>query len=307
MIRFDRGNVGFGRHQTFSLRYGWLSKAFRAVERDPTILRSDIAIADLGVGKNMVESMGYWLRACRLLEPSTEVVPTELGQLIFAHDGVDPYLEDEATIWLLHWLICSNPTQATSWYWFFNKFHKVEFSAEEIQTALIDYVKDQVKEERQASASTLKNDAILLPRMYSRSSISKSKPIEDALDSPFALLGLISQSGRERFFSSVPSYRDALPTEIVGFAVLELLDALSVESFLVEDLLYSRGDLPAPGSIFRLTEQALIGKLEQLVDVFPGYFRLDDTAGLHQLFRTQPISGLEMLRAYYQPYIGEVA
>ena len=100
MIRFDRGNVGFGRHQTFSLRYGWLSKAFRAVERDPTILRSDIAIADLGVGKNMVESMGYWLRACRLVEPSTEVVPTELGQLIFAHDGVDPYLEDEATIWL---------------------------------------------------------------------------------------------------------------------------------------------------------------------------------------------------------------
>ena len=307
MIGFDRGNVGFGRHQTFSLRYGWLSKAFRAVERDPTILRSDIAIADLGVGKNMVESMGYWLRACRLVQPSTEVVATELGQLLFAHDGVDPYLEDEATIWLLHWLICSNPTQATSWFWFFNKFHKVEFSAEEVQTALHDYVKDQVQEKEQPSVSTLKKDANLLPRMYSRSSVAKSKPIEDALDSPLTLLGLVSQSGRQRFFSSAPKQRDSLPPEIMGFAILELLDALSVESLLVEDLLYSRGELPAPGSIFRLTEQGLIGKLEQLVDAYPAYFRLDDTAGLHQLFRTQSISALEMLEAYYQSYIGEVA
>ena len=153
MIRFDRVDVAFGRHQTFPLRYGWLSKAFRAVEQDPRIFRSDAAIAELGVGKNMVESMAYWLRACRVIEAPTEVTPTELGKLLFAHDGADPYLEDEATIWLLHWLICSNPTQATSWYWFFNKFHKAEFSAEEIQTALSDYVKDQVKEERQASAS----------------------------------------------------------------------------------------------------------------------------------------------------------
>ena len=306
-MRFDRGNVAFGRHQTFPLRYGWLSKAFRAIENDPTILKSEKAIADLGVGKNMVESMSYWLRACRLIEPGGKLSSTQLGDLIFGSDGVDPYLEDEATIWLLHWLICSNPTQATSWFWFFNKFHKVEFSAEEIQTALNDYVTDQVEEKHQGSASTRKNDAILLPRMYSRSSISKSKPIEDALDSPFTLLGLVTQSGRERFFSSVPQHRDVLPAEILGFAVSELFDVQSVESLLVEDLLYSRGDLPSPGSIFRLTEQALIAKLEHLVEAFPAHFRLDDTAGLHQLFRTQPISGLEILRAYYQPYIGAVA
>ena len=307
MMRFDRGNVAFGRHETFPLRYGWLSKAFRAIEADPAILRDDRAIADLGVGKNMRNSMAYWLRACRLIEPSQHVFPNKLGQLVFSRNGADPYLEDEATIWLLHWLICSNPTQATSWFWFFNKFHKVEFSAEEVQTALNDYVKDQVQEKEQPSSSTLKSDANLLPRMYSRSEVAKSKPIEDALDSPFTLLGLVSQSGRQRFFSSAPQQRDALPSEIMGFAVLELLDALSVESLLVEDLLYSRGDLPAPGSIFRLTEQALIGKLEQLVDAYPAYFRLDDTAGLHQLFRTQPISALEMLQAYYQSYIGEVA
>ena len=76
---------------------------------------------------------------------------------------------------------------------------------------------------------------------------------------------------------------------------------------LIEDLLYSRGDLPAPGSIFRLTEQALIAKLELLVDSYPEYFRLDDTAGLHQFFRTQPIAGLEILKTYYEVFAGEAA
>lgn len=307
MIRFDREKAVFGRHQTFPLRYGWLAKAFKAIEQDPMILRSELAIADLGVGSNMVQSMDYWLRACRLVESSQQATPSEVGRLIFASDGADPYLEDEATIWLLHWLICSNPAQATSWYWFFNKFHKVEFGAEEIHTALIDFVKDQVKEKRQITEATLRKDASLLPRMYSRSSVARSKAIEDVLDSPFSLLGLISQSGRERFFSSVPSQREALPPEIMGFAVLELLDELSVESLLVEDLLYSRGDLPSPGSIFRLTEQGLIAKLEELVEAFPAYFKLDDTAGLHQLFRIQSISSLEILKLYYRPYLGEAA
>ena len=306
-MRFERAQVAFGRHQTFSLRYGWLSKAFRAIERDPKVLRSEIAIADLGVGKNMVESMGYWLRACRLLNPGVDAQATELGAFIFAADGVDPYLEDEATIWLLHWLICSNPTQATSWFWFFNKFHKVEFGADEIQTALQDYVKDQVKEERQPSSGTLKNDGILLPRMYARSATSKGSPVEDSLDSPFVLLSLVTQSGRERYFSSLPGVRDALPSEILAFAILELFDSIGAESMLIEDLLYSRGDLPAPGSIFRLTEQALIAKLELLVDSYPEYFRLDDTAGLHQFFRTQPIAGLEILKTYYEVFAGEAA
>ena len=116
----------------------------------------------------------------------------------------------------------------------------------------------------------------------------------------------LSESGRERFYSSIPSYRDGLPPEIIGFAILELLETLSAESLLVEDLLYSRGDLPSPGSIFRLTEQGLITKLEQLVDAF--LIILD--------WMTQPVciscsefnlGALEILRTYYQPYLGEAA
>ena len=45
---------------------------------------------------------------------------TKVGQKIFDDkNGIDPYLEDDSTIWLLHWLLCSNP-RATIFYYFFD-------------------------------------------------------------------------------------------------------------------------------------------------------------------------------------------
>ena len=96
-MRFERDKVAFGRHQTFAVRYGWLSKGFQALKRDPNILRSEEAVAELGVGKNMVESITYWLRAFQLVEEDS-FKPTDLGVKLFSARGFDPYLEDEATI-----------------------------------------------------------------------------------------------------------------------------------------------------------------------------------------------------------------
>ena len=43
-------------------------------------------------------------------------------------------------------------------------------------------------------------------------------------------------------------------------------------------------NFPALGSIFRLTENDLVTKLEQLVDYIPGIFEIRETAGMHQLY-----------------------
>ena len=50
-MKFDGTKVAFGRHQTFAVRYGWLSKGFQAVKKNPNILRSEEAVEVLGVGK----------------------------------------------------------------------------------------------------------------------------------------------------------------------------------------------------------------------------------------------------------------
>ena len=68
-MKFTKNKVAFGRHQTFAVRYGWLSKGFQAIVADRGILKSEDAIAKLGVGKNMVESIGYWLGVLGFFRP----------------------------------------------------------------------------------------------------------------------------------------------------------------------------------------------------------------------------------------------
>ncbi len=182
-MKFSSDKVAFGRHETFALRYSWLTKGFHALQEKPTVFDDDDAVVDLGVGRNMVSSIRYWLRACQLITPQKPDEPQTIGDLIFDYEnGWDPYLEDEATIWLVHWLLATNATLATSWFWFFNRFHKPEFTGQELQTALSDFIKEQVVENKRPAAGTIKNDALLLPRMYCSGLIAPDTLIRDNIN-----------------------------------------------------------------------------------------------------------------------------
>lgn len=298
-MKFNPGRMAFGRHETFAVRYGWLSKGFQAMAENGKIFESDEATVKLGVGKNMVSAIKYWLRACRMINP-VENIPTDLGKAILSEEGFDPYLEDEATIWLLHWLLATNAELATSWYWFFNRFHKPEFTGQELSTALTDFVNDQVTNKKKPSASTLKNDATLLPRMYTQSRGNTRTPFEEALDSPFALLKLVTQSSGGRSYQSRPSSRPDLPLGVLGFAVCEMFEMKQTPAIPVEDLMYSKDNYPAIGSVFRLTENDLVTKLEKLVEFIPGTFDIRDTAGQHQLYLSGTIGAIAFVNKHYE-------
>src|SRR5436190_23316117 len=130
----------FSGHETFPFRYPWLKKGFDAVCENGNIFLRDDAITTLGVGKNMVRSIRHWCLAAGILKESYKVagalLPTELGNLLFADDGPDPYLEDPATLWLLHWQIASNRARATTWFWTFSHFNEPEFTRETLTSAL---------------------------------------------------------------------------------------------------------------------------------------------------------------------------
>ena len=102
---------------------------------DPTIFSSENASVTLGVGKNMVSSIRHWCNVARLIKADSHqrgrLVPTELGKSIFDDkDGFDPYLDDPATLWLIHWQISTNINQATAWYWAFNILRESQFAVE---------------------------------------------------------------------------------------------------------------------------------------------------------------------------------
>lgn len=299
-MKFNPDKMAFGRHETFAVRYGWLSKGFQAItsKDGSSIFESDEATVKLGVGKNMVTAIKYWLRACRMIDP-VESLPTELGHALLSEEGLDPYLEDEATIWLLHWLLATNTELATSWYWFFNRFHKPEFTGQELTTALIDFVNDQVTSRKKPSASTLKNDAVLLPRMYTQSKGNTRTPFEEALDSPFALLKLVTQSAGGRSYQSRPGPRADLPLGVLGFAVCEMFEMKNTSAIPVEDLMYSKDNYPAIGSVFRLSENDLVAKLERLIDFKPGVFDVRDTAGQHQIYLPGKINAIDFVKKHY--------
>lgn len=89
----------FARHETFHPRFGWLTKGFDHAAADPKVFGRDDAPVRLGVGKNMVRSIRYWCHAFKLLAADQ---PTEFGKQLLGEQGWDTYLEDPASLWLLH-------------------------------------------------------------------------------------------------------------------------------------------------------------------------------------------------------------
>ena len=48
----------FSGHETFALRYGWLNKSYNSLDYKEK--NEENLVVDLGVGKNMVNSIKYW-------------------------------------------------------------------------------------------------------------------------------------------------------------------------------------------------------------------------------------------------------
>ena len=304
-VKLTGSTTAFGRHESFPLRFGWITKGLKALAEDSNVFTREDATVILGVGKNMVVSIRYWLQATRIAhrDPKTNILtPTPIAEIVFGDDG-DPYLEDEGTIWLLHWLLATNPRDATAIYWFFNHFHKPVFTTTEVATALTDFAKRELS--LKTSTTTLKGDAQLVLRMYSRKPTNARVTLEDTLDSPLAMLDLQERMDT-RTWRAVPMERAELPLDVFAFAIAELYEHGKVSQLAVSDLMYSDAEHCAPGAVFRMTEDGLVGKLEALCEAYPQALRLDRTAGVFQLYKIAPLDSFEILKARYAA-IGRLA
>lgn len=305
-MKLKVNKTAFGRHETFFCRLGWLTKGFwKAHEfsqsNDLDFFRQDEAVVALGAGKNMVSSIKYWLQASLLFEQeSGRLKPTELGHLLMgteSMEGWDAYLEDKNTLWLIHWLIASNAELATTFFWFFNFYHKSSFTQEELKTALSDFVRDNI--ESMPSAATLKNDVSVLIRMYAKVQVDKKTTVEETLDSPLVELDLIQPKISKEFSSPVRS-NDISPN-IIGYALSEIFMQKKSTSISVEELIYSREMNVAIGAVFRLPENSALAHIEKAIELIPGNFEIRETAGIHQVYKLRDeIESIKYLELYYE-------
>ena len=274
----------FSGHETFPFRYPWLKKGFDAVSNDGSMFVRDDAITTLGVGKNMVRSIRHWCLAAGILEESNKegLRPSELGKLILANDGLDPYLEDPASLWLIHWQIASNRSRATTWFWTFSHFHEPEFTREALGSALFNWT--QTLPGKLVAESSVKRDVDVFLRTYIPSQQSKSNLTEDSLDCPLIELGLIVHSTGSPLYRFHRGLQQALPDGVLLYSVLEFWDEYASTSgtLSVQDL----AKQPAsPGRIFKIDESSLVERLEGIEKLTDGAVSFNETAGIRQLYR----------------------
>lgn len=271
----------FARHETFHPRFGWLKKGYDLAIADPGIFLRDDAPVLLGVGKNMVRSIRYWCIAFKVLTEEThQSLPTSFGHQLLGESGWDPFLENPASLWLLHWHLLKSPCFATTWSYIFNVFQSAEFTTE----ALLDNLQGYADSFNSRTAeSSLKKDISCLLRMYAEQE-SRKGPTEDSIDCPFTELRLLYSIGSGRRYGFQVGFKETLPSEIVVAACLEFAAMENADSKAMG--LSRLAHLPgSPGRVFKLSEAAIAESIEQVArqrheqaDLF-----LSDGAGLLQL------------------------
>jgi hypothetical protein len=293
----------FSGHESFPIRFTWLTKAVRRCEDEDQrdlFSRTD-AMVTLGVGKNMVRSMRSWALATGMLEPESEegrvkhLRPTVLGTLLFGQEGRDPFMEDPATIWLLHWSLASNQRMAT-WFWTFNELRDTEFERGLLVKHLLRASREISR--REIAQDTIERDVDCFLRTYVPSDPDKRLSREELLDCPLTELGLIRRSGSPNTFTFVRGRHDSLSSEIFCYCLLNFWNKRASESksLRFDEVAYSAG---SPGQVFKLTENALVERLHHLGSLTGNRVRYDDTSGLRQIFREKYVEPITLLHKHY--------
>ena len=287
----------FSGHETFPLRISWLKKAVEAVHDDPEIFRSDEAIAEFGVGKNMVRSIRHWGMATGVLKPHpTERYAhavTDFGEYLIGESGKDPYCEDPATLWLLHWQLCHTPEHCTLWYYVFGHWRSNTLELGTLQPALRRWLEDH--EVPIPSAATLKRDFQCLINTYVPP--RRSNNLEDSLGCPLSSLGLIQEKDGLHYLQE--HHQTRLVPEVFAYGVLDYWKRVAPnrDSLSIEDTLNRNA---SPGRIFLLSEDRAFDLISQVGRMERPPFEYQDSAGVRQLVRTdKEVDKRAMLDQYY--------
>ena len=297
----------FSGHETFSLRYGWLKKAFDAVQESkdiednrPVFTGSD-AIARFGVGKNMVASMRHWANVTGIIDESTSqkhINTTRLGQFIFGEQGVDQYMEYPATLWLIHWHLCGRDTK-TTWFWTFHYLPAIFFERETVFKGIKKLAQDC--RWPRASDTTIQRDIACFIRTYVAQSSPGKASYEDELDSPLTELGLIKPGGRRDEFRFMRGPKPSLGPGVFCYAVNDFWNRSfsKANTLSFEALNHEPG---SPARVFLLEENDMVEMLASLEEISDGAYSWSETAGLKQLIRNERLGTGKILEYVKRDY-----
>ena len=226
----------FSGHDTFHCKEQWILKGLQLIEKeeDMSIFKDLSAIPKLGVGKNMVSSIHYWLRAFNVLDENDEV--SELGNFLFLVEKLDPFLENEGSLWLLQYYLCSRD-YASIFKIIFSDYFSDKATLDFSEYQILNFIKRQLinKKQKSVAEKTLNSDFKVFIRTYV-SPKKNEKTVEDDFSAPLLSLNLVSDTGRKNSDNQIV-YRinrvrhEGISSEIFAYCLLNEFKADNSVSF----------------------------------------------------------------------------
>jgi hypothetical protein len=280
----------FSGHDSFQCRQLWLKKGYDYVQEGKNFNDED-AVVQLGVGKNMVSSIRFWLKAFNIID--NKDIPTEFGKRLFDDEnGYDPFLEDEASLWLLHYQLVKN-SFASIYSIIFNEFRKEKlfFNKE----TFVNYVKriGESNPDLNFNENTVAKDFIVFANLYKID--PESKDVEDSFSGILSEIELLKTTGKgkEEQFYIENTERDNLPEAVVLYTILD--NSNYGNSISLNSLEF---DLNSPGSIFALNRSGLMNKISEIASEFKN-ITFTDQAGIKELQFKNKSDAYKILDTYY--------
>lgn len=279
----------FSGHESFSCKSLWLKKGYDFVVNGKNFNDPE-AVVELGVGKNMVTSIRYWLKVFGICENDKT---TKLGHFLFdSKNGKDCYVEDLATLWLLHFNLVFLQ-EATLYNLFFCSFQKERsvFDREQLAT----YVKVKLTEKGKLNLynqNTVKKDIGVLLSNYLLPLNPSSNEDYFSLLIDLDLIRQSSENNKSYYFN-IDGKRKVIE-EVFLYALIKLREKLGDNSIPFE-VIYEN-----IGVIFCLTDYETIELLKIIVNNYSKYISYSDVAGIRQVQFIGEIDGYQVLKNYYE-------
>lgn len=238
----------------------------------------------LGVGKNMVASIRFWLRAFGL---SNMDDVTKIADYLFNSDtGRDPYSEDLNTLWLLHFLLV-NYRVASLYNLVFVDYQRErkEFTRSELQTYIRR--KCSVPEQKNVyNENTVKKDIGVLLKNY-----VSPKDLKNIEDFSALLIGLnlIISKPQDTYYFREVTVKEIAP-EVILFALLSLGDS---------EMTISLDGLQRISLMFCLPMISLIEIIRSLEQLYPGAIVFSDNSGIKNVQFRIELDKFDVLDNYY--------
>lgn len=268
-------------------------------------------MVELGVGKNMVRSIRYWAQSAGVVASAGRNLGyrlTEFATLVLDEQrGLDPYLEDIRTLWLIHWKLATNlGFPLLAWDFLINRWHEPDLTESSAVEALR---RETIKNGDELSLTTVSKHFESFLHTYVPTKGRKGEIQEDNLDCPLVELEFITRTGerdtetkgkREPVYAFNRDWKPEISQELFIYALNNFWNdrhASETEHLSLREVVHGHG---SPGQVFKLPEDDIRIRLEGLNKDSHGPFRYAESINVQHVRRQRIVGDTTLLRQIYR-------